>query len=129
MENNLLTVQEVAKLLGIGKNAAYDIVKQPDFPAIKIGSRIKTTEEWVYKWIQQEALKPKKTSALTNEGIVQEPSKSEKLQALIHEWMLEEALRLITTEDLIYEETKQEDSISEKLRALLHQWMKEDLNQ
>lgn len=55
MTNTLLTVQDVAKLLGIGKNAAYELVKQPEFPTIKIGSRIKTTEDLLNEWLTQQA--------------------------------------------------------------------------
>lgn len=47
------TVQEIQKILKIGKNQAYDLVKQEGFPKIKIGTgyRIPKTEfdEWCKK--------------------------------------------------------------------------------
>ena len=40
MEEKLtLTVEETAKLLGIGRNLCYDRVKTGEIPAIKIGRR------------------------------------------------------------------------------------------
>ncbi len=56
MTNTLLTVQDIAKLLKIGKNTAYELVRQPGFPAIKIGSRIKTTEALLNEWLTKQAL-------------------------------------------------------------------------
>lgn len=53
MDNKLLSVQDIAKRLDIGKNVAYDLVKQPDFPAFKIGTRIKTTEKALDEWLEK----------------------------------------------------------------------------
>jgi predicted DNA-binding transcriptional regulator AlpA len=33
-------IEEVAKLFGIGRNAAYEGAKRGDFPTIKIGKRL-----------------------------------------------------------------------------------------
>jgi len=33
-------IEEVATLLGIGRNAAYDAARRGDFPVIKIGKRV-----------------------------------------------------------------------------------------
>lgn len=35
-----LSVEEAAKVLGIGRNLCYDRVKSGDIPAIKIGKRL-----------------------------------------------------------------------------------------
>jgi len=41
MENKLtLSVEETAKLLGIGRNLCYDRVKTGEIPVIKIGRRL-----------------------------------------------------------------------------------------
>jgi len=41
MEGKLtLSVEEAAKLLGIGRNLAYDRVKMGEIPVIKIGRRL-----------------------------------------------------------------------------------------
>lgn len=34
------SVDEVAALLGIGRNSAYEAVRRGDFPSIKVGNRI-----------------------------------------------------------------------------------------
>jgi excisionase family DNA binding protein len=34
------SIDEVAKLLGVGRNAAYEAAHRGDFPIIKIGKRI-----------------------------------------------------------------------------------------
>lgn len=39
-ENPVLTVDEVARLLGISRNSAYDAVANGEIPAIRIGKRI-----------------------------------------------------------------------------------------
>ncbi len=35
-----LTVEDLQKILGFGKNKTYDLVNRADFPKIKIGRRI-----------------------------------------------------------------------------------------
>jgi excisionase family DNA binding protein len=39
-ERKTLTVPEVAKLLGIGRNQAYEAAKRGEIPTIRIGKRI-----------------------------------------------------------------------------------------
>ncbi|GAH05873.1 unnamed protein product, partial [marine sediment metagenome] len=39
-EKLTLTIEETAKVLGIGRNLAYDRVKTGDIPVIKIGRRL-----------------------------------------------------------------------------------------
>jgi excisionase family DNA binding protein len=33
-------IEEVAKLLGVGRNAAYEAARRGDFPTLKIGKRL-----------------------------------------------------------------------------------------
>ena len=51
MEKQTYTVDEVAAILGIGRNIAYRGVKNGEIPSIKIGKRIlvpiKAFEEWL----------------------------------------------------------------------------------
>ena len=35
-----LTVQEVAKILGIGRNSAYELVAQGRIPSLRLGKRL-----------------------------------------------------------------------------------------
>lgn len=39
-EADVLTVPDVARLLKIGKNNAYELIKKGDIPAIKLGRKI-----------------------------------------------------------------------------------------
>jgi excisionase family DNA binding protein len=38
-ERQTLTVEEAARLLGIGRNSAYEAVRRGEIPAIRIGKR------------------------------------------------------------------------------------------
>lgn len=50
-----LTVAELAKYLNLGINATYRLVKQPGFPAIKIGEkRYLTPVKAVDKWLEEQ---------------------------------------------------------------------------
>ncbi len=40
MENATLSVEETAKVLGIGRNSAYEGVRTGEIPSIRIGKRI-----------------------------------------------------------------------------------------
>jgi len=50
-----LTVKEVAQALGVNVNAAYELVKQKDFPSIKVGRRILIPEEAFNRWLNNKA--------------------------------------------------------------------------
>jgi excisionase family DNA binding protein len=40
MEREVLTVEEVAKRLGLGRNSAYEGVARGEIPSIRVGRRI-----------------------------------------------------------------------------------------
>jgi excisionase family DNA binding protein len=40
MEKKTLTVVEAARLLGIGKNLAYEAVKRGEIPCLRVGKRL-----------------------------------------------------------------------------------------
>ena len=50
----MLSVSQVAKLLGISRTSAYDLVKDKDFPSITIGSRIVVPKEKLILWIKNQ---------------------------------------------------------------------------
>lgn len=59
MQNNsslpsLLTVEEMAKVLRIGRVKAYQVVKTPGFPSVKIGRSVRVPAESLSIWIQQQ---------------------------------------------------------------------------
>lgn len=39
-ERYTITVEEAAKLLGIGRNLAYDLARSGEIPALRLGKRI-----------------------------------------------------------------------------------------
>jgi len=50
--NDLLTVPEMAKMLKISRSKAYALVKEKDFPIIKIGKCIRISQEKVLSWLK-----------------------------------------------------------------------------
>jgi len=51
----LLSVCEVAKLLGIGRNLAYELVRENKLPHIRLGRRIFIPREALQKWLWSES--------------------------------------------------------------------------
>ena len=49
----MLSVPEVAAVLGISRAGAYELVKCKDFPALKIGSRIVVPKEKFIAWVDE----------------------------------------------------------------------------
>ena len=47
----MLSVQEVADVLGISKTSAYVLSKEKGFPTLKIGSRVVIPRDKFIKWI------------------------------------------------------------------------------
>ncbi|MED1951482.1 helix-turn-helix domain-containing protein [Brevibacillus centrosporus] len=53
---NLLTVDEARKILRIGRNVMYDLIKQ-GVPHIKVGKQIRIPEEELIDWMKQQITK------------------------------------------------------------------------
>lgn len=51
-ENAILNVKQLSEYMGIGRNAAYRLTHQKDFPALRIGKRILVSKEQLDKWIE-----------------------------------------------------------------------------
>ena len=49
----MLSVQEIAKVLGISKTSAYELVRSKGFPVLKIGSRMVVPKEKFREWVEQ----------------------------------------------------------------------------
>ncbi|WP_303800182.1 helix-turn-helix domain-containing protein [Alicyclobacillus macrosporangiidus] len=59
----VLTMEDVARYLRIGRTAAYELAHRPDFPAVRIGRLVRVNREAFLRWCrhpdyQQEAQKP-----------------------------------------------------------------------
>ena len=53
-----LTVDEVAKELHISRPTAYELVKQDDFPALRIGQRIVVNRAGLQRWLDRKSEQP-----------------------------------------------------------------------
>ena len=51
MERQTMSVHELADQLGISLPKAYELVKEPDFPAIRIGTRILIPTDAFREWL------------------------------------------------------------------------------
>lgn len=49
----MLSVREIAKVLGISKTSAYELVRSKGFPVLKIGSRMVVPKEKFCEWVEQ----------------------------------------------------------------------------
>ena len=52
----MLSVPEVAAVLGISRAGAYELVRSDGFPALKIGSRIVVPKEKFIEWVNAQTL-------------------------------------------------------------------------
>ena len=51
----MLSVPDVAKVLGISRAGAYELVKSKGFPSLTIGSRIIVPKEKFIAWIDEKS--------------------------------------------------------------------------
>ena len=49
----MLSVQEIAIVLGISKTSAYELVRSKGFPVLKIGSRLILPKDKFREWVEQ----------------------------------------------------------------------------
>ena len=52
----MLSVPEVAAVLGISRAGAYELVRSEGFPTLRIGSRIVVPKEKFIRWIDAQTL-------------------------------------------------------------------------
>ena len=52
---NVLTVSELAKLLKIGRNNAYELVRAGIIPSVKIGRQIRISKENVLDFLRRDS--------------------------------------------------------------------------
>ena len=53
----MLSVPEVAAVLGISQAGAYELVRTDSFPSLKVGSRIVVPKEKFIEWIDENTAK------------------------------------------------------------------------
>ena len=54
----MISVEEAARLLGISRNLAYDLVRQGRLPHVRLGRRILVPRFGLEQWLAQEASLP-----------------------------------------------------------------------
>ena len=52
----MLSVPQLASVLGISRSGAYALVRSAGFPALKIGSRIVIPKDGLLEWIHEHCL-------------------------------------------------------------------------
>ena len=55
IEKSTMSVQELARQMGISLPKAYELVKEPGFPTIRIGTRILIPTEGFQTWLRQKS--------------------------------------------------------------------------
>ncbi len=55
MEKSTISVQELSAQMGISLPKAYELVKSPDFPIIRIGTRILIPVDAFKEWLMTHA--------------------------------------------------------------------------
>ena len=48
-----LNAAMVAKALGVSPSSSYELMHEPDFPVLKVGSRIVVPKEKFVEWVEQ----------------------------------------------------------------------------
>lgn len=54
-EKLALSVPEMAELLGIGMNKAYELSRAEDFPSFKVGTKTIISAEGLREWVKAQA--------------------------------------------------------------------------
>ncbi|MCD8357009.1 MAG: helix-turn-helix domain-containing protein [Clostridia bacterium] len=54
-EKRIYTVDEIQDILGIGRNAAYDLVKSGVFHSVRIGGSIRISKKSFDRWLDLES--------------------------------------------------------------------------
>lgn len=48
-----LNAETVAKVLGVSPSSGYELMHEPDFPVLKVGSRTVVPKEKFVEWVSQ----------------------------------------------------------------------------
>lgn len=51
MDKLTISATELPRVLGVGRNTAYELVKRSDFPAVRIGRRIVIPIDALKEWL------------------------------------------------------------------------------
>ena len=62
--DEILTVEETAKLMKISKVRVYELARHHDFPAIRDGKKVRIHTQSLMKWLESKAIKVNCNEAL-----------------------------------------------------------------
>ena len=48
-----MNAETVAKVLGVSPSSGYELMHEPDFPVLKVGSRMVVPKEKFVKWVSR----------------------------------------------------------------------------
>ena len=48
-----LNAKMVAQVLGVSPSSGYELMHEPDFPVLKVGSRMVVPKEQFIRWVQE----------------------------------------------------------------------------
>mgnify|MGYP005806637721 FL=1 len=48
-----LNSELVAKVLGVSPSSAYELMHEPDFPVLRVGSRMVVPKEQFIRWVEE----------------------------------------------------------------------------
>ncbi|WP_432664200.1 helix-turn-helix domain-containing protein [Wukongibacter baidiensis] len=70
MEKYVYTVREVAKVLEIGMNSAYDLIHENVIPHIRLGRKIRIPKKAFDEWLNEAGIKNlKENDSFNNNGL------------------------------------------------------------
>lgn len=55
-----LNAETVAELLGIAMSSTYELMKEPDFPALHVGNRLIVPKEKFKEWVDKQTSREEK---------------------------------------------------------------------
>ena len=62
----LVSVAEAAKLLGIGRGLAYQLVQEKRLPSVKLGRRVLVPRQALAEWVAREAGLPQPEASMVS---------------------------------------------------------------
>lgn len=52
----MLDVKDIMKIMGIGRDKAYDLLHSKQFPIVRVGRRILVHQDVLFAWLRGEAV-------------------------------------------------------------------------
>jgi excisionase family DNA binding protein len=53
METKLLKIEETAKMLGVGRSTAYEMIRREELPVVKMGRSVRVPVTALKRWMEE----------------------------------------------------------------------------